>query len=113
MLNTKRGVSIYLAVMIMAIMLAIVFGLNAILLGQIKTIRSMGYSVIAFYAAETGIENSLYIDDEALPGSLTNGSSYTVEKLDPGEKTCPAGVNYCFRSVGVFEGTSRAIQVSR
>jgi len=105
-----------LAVMIMAIMLAIVLGLNAILVSQIKTIRNMGYSVVAFYAAETGIEEAL--KSECLPicpsGNLGE-ASYTVVKLDPGDETCPgfSEISYCLRSVGVFQGTRRAIQVSR
>ena len=101
-----------MAVIIMAIMLAIVLGLNAILVGQIKTIRNMGYSVIAFYAAETGIEEAL--KSECLPtcpsGNL-GGASYAVEKLSPGANC--SGSSYCLQSVGVFQGTRRAIQVSR
>lgn len=105
-----------MALIIMAIMLAIVLGLNAILIGQIKITRDMGYSVVAFYAAETGIENSLYTEEAVLiPISLPNGASYTVTKLSKGESTCPdlPEISYCLRSVGTFQGTRRTIQVSR
>jgi hypothetical protein len=115
MFNTKKGVSIYLAVMIMAILLAMVLGLNAVLVNQIKTIRSIGYSVTAFYAAETGVEKAL--ESGCLPicpsGDL-GGASYSVVKLIPGEVDCPSEVdNYCLISVGTFQGTRRVIKVSR
>jgi hypothetical protein len=116
MLNTKKGISIYLAIIIMALLLAIVLGLNTILVSQIKVIRNIGYSVSAFYAAETGIEEAL--KSECLPtcpaGNL-GAASYSVVKLSQGQETCPnqLGINYCLRSVGIFQGTRRAIQVSR
>ena len=123
MFNTEKGVSIYLAVMIMAILLAIVLGLNAILVGQIKIIRNMGYSVVAFYAAETGIEAALYDPscettcelhaDLDLGGG--NISHYDVYGLSPGSNpqgNC-SGIYYCLQSMGTFEQTRRAIQVSR
>ncbi len=120
MSNTKKGVSIYLAVMIMAIMLAIVLGLNTILVGQIKTIRNMGYSVVAFYAAETGIEQALYDSGCDSSACVKNGqldlgggnfAQYNVVGIDSGGDCI--GDNYCLQSVGTFEQTKRAIQVSR
>lgn len=108
--NNKSGVSIYLAVMIMAVLLTIILGLNAILIGQIKIIRNMGYSVAAFYAAETGIENSLKTEAYS-SGTLSNGASYSVIKSSPGGD-CVAN-NYCLTSKGSYQGTKRAIQVSR
>lgn len=56
----ERGVAIYLAFMVMTILLAISLGLNVILIGQTKAIKGMGDSVIAFYAADSGIEKILY-----------------------------------------------------
>ena len=56
---SQKGVSLYLAVIIMLILLAIALGVSTILVGQIKTIRGMGNSVSAFYAADTGIETEL------------------------------------------------------
>jgi len=62
-LNVKmegRGVSIYLALIIMFILIAIGLGVSLIIVSQMKMIRGMGDSVVAFYAADTGIENSFY-----------------------------------------------------
>jgi len=55
----QRGISLYLAIIVLAIVLAAALGLAAILVGQIKIIRGMGNSVVAFYAADTGIEQVL------------------------------------------------------
>ena len=74
--NMNKGVSLYLAVVIMAILLAIVLGVSAILVSQIKIIRGVENSVIAFYAADTGIEDILY-PNRANPdcGCLSGGCS--------------------------------------
>ncbi len=61
-LNKKReeGVSLYLAIIIMSILLAIVLGVSAILYSQLKITSEVGNSVIAFYAADSGIEQAMY-----------------------------------------------------
>jgi len=134
---SKKGVSIYLALMIMFILLAIGLGISTILVSQMKMIREMGYSVIAFYAADTGIEEELYEmnippwfysdfldldgDGGGLPGSCPetlqdpDDACYKVEVIAAGEADCPSppATNRCIRSAGIFRGTSRAIKVTR
>jgi hypothetical protein len=44
------------------IILAVVFSISIILYSQIKIIRSIGDSVIAFYAADSGVEKVMYYD---------------------------------------------------
>lgn len=58
---SQKGISLFLAVIILTIILTIVLGLSTILIGQIKMIRGMGNSVVALYAADTGIEQVLKI----------------------------------------------------
>jgi hypothetical protein len=119
MSNTKKGISIYIAVMIMAVSLSIVLGLDTILYTQINMVRNMGYSVVAFYSAETGIEEALFdasCDSSACTksGTLDNTAQYQVVGINPGGNCL--GANYCLESVGTFpatNGTRRAIQVSR
>jgi len=60
--NSQKGVSLLITFFVMAISLAIVLGITVILLGEIKTIRGMGYSIKAFCAADTGLEKTLYYD---------------------------------------------------
>ena len=59
-LNTQRGVSVYLAIIIMVVVLSIGLGISTLSVDQIKTMKGMRYSVVAFYAADTGIEKELY-----------------------------------------------------
>ena len=105
------GVSLYLAFMIMTILLAIALGLSSIFLGQTKMIRTMGNSVMAFYAADAGIEKVLV--DRANP-DLTpdyyNGANYQVIVTQGGIGNCEAD-NYCITSVGIYQETRRAIEI--
>ena len=110
------GVSLYLALMIMTMLLAIAFGLSTIFLGQTKMIRTMGYSVTAFYAADAGIEKVLIqrtnpssICIEANPCSLDNEAAYYIIIRTPG-LDCEAD-NYCITSVGIYQETRRAIEI--
>jgi hypothetical protein len=56
----QKGISLFLTIIILAILLAISLGVSTILFGQIKTIGEIGKSITAFYAADTGTERMLY-----------------------------------------------------
>src|SRR3989344_3145746 len=110
----QKGVILFLAVIIMAILLSIGLGISVILIGQIRMVRDIGNSVIAFYAADTGIEKALLFRNDPIPymplsDILGNNADYTVEAFRSGAD-CPSN-NYCLRSVGSFQGVSRAIEV--
>ena len=112
--NFQKGISLYLALAIMAVLLAIALGISTIFLGQVKTMRGMGYSVIAFYAADAGIEKILL--NRASPTDipetpLSNGATYRVVVLPGGSGGCSA-LNYCIKSIGNYEETNRAIEIS-
>lgn len=111
---TERGVSLYLAIIVMAVILGIALGISAILLAQIKMIRGMGDSVVALYAADTGIERVLK-EGASASGVLDNGASYTATKINAGNPGCssPPASFYCIKSVGTYKGTRRAIEVIR
>ena len=121
----QKGSSLYLTYMIMVLLLSIVFGVNLILIGQIKVIRGMGNSVGAFYAADTGIEQVLMNrdlpDDIIGPPDLENGAAYYVNvTCNPSMPTCPPehqdvacnATNYCIRSYGNFRQTTRAVEIT-
>ncbi|MBU1877210.1 pilus assembly PilX N-terminal domain-containing protein [Patescibacteria group bacterium] len=59
--------------MIMTILLTIGLGTNYLLVSEIKIMRNMNNSVIAFYAAETGIEKTLYLDNIVIPEGGSRG----------------------------------------
>ena len=137
--NSQKGISLYLVMVILSVVLAMVLGLAAILVTQIKTIRNVGYSVVALYAADTGIERGLQIvlrgDSAPLPSyneNLSNGANYKMEisccknnggggcawTSEPGNE-CPAGLaektecratRYCIISSGEYRGVKRALE---
>lgn len=82
----KKGVSLYLAVLLMTMLLAMVLGISAILLRQLQTIKGLEDSVTALYAADSGMEQALADvianRTDPQPGyadTLSNGARYDVE----------------------------------
>lgn len=71
----EKGVSIFLAIVVMATLLGIGLGITSILVEQMATLRSVGDSVLAFYAADGGIERILRVDTCML-------EAIEVERLD-------------------------------
>lgn len=129
----EKGVSILLAVLILSILLAIALGISYFITQQMKMMREVGYSIQAFYAADSGIEEALLSENLPLSGSV-NGISYNVTCeccnpqlnpntcLNPGG--CPSGCSsdpdgdckasiFCLKSIGILtaKGIRRAIQV--
>lgn len=124
-LNSQKGVSLYISFMIMTILLTITFGISAILFGQMKMIRGIGDSVIALYAADTGVERELFeghlppYSDSGYLDLNGNGyqdeadASYNISVIATSTDGCPAEVNYCIKSIGIYKETRRAIRVQR
>lgn len=117
--KNKKGVSVLYAVFIMSILMAISFGISAILISQIKMLGEIGHSVVAFYAADSGIEEVLTVRDnpysdcvEASPCYLDSeeGISYYLDIQAAGGE-CEAD-NYCIKSIGAYMGTKRAIEIN-
>jgi hypothetical protein len=116
----QKGITLYLTIVILAIILSIVLGLSSIVVNQIKITSGMGNSVISFYAAETGAERVLQvIYSGGTPSAsylsragefFSNDVSYEVDVLISGASGCAAS-NYCIRSSGSFKGTKRAVEL--
>jgi hypothetical protein len=112
----QSGVSVFLTIIIMTIFLAIVLGLSAIFLGQLVMFREMGYSITAFYAADTGIEailmnweNPTSDCTQTSPCKLSNQAEYYLDVTS--SSTNPACLKkYCIKSFGIYKGVTRAIQ---
>lgn len=114
----EKGVVLYLGIIIMGIIMAISLALSVILVNQIRIIRSIGDSVIAFYAADSGMEQTLkhYKDDSCnivgFEGEIIeNNAEYKV--TDSTTYTDPVTENiYCIlESYGSFQNTQRRIEV--
>ncbi len=121
-LKNQKGLSLYLAVVIMAIILAMILGLSAILVGQIKTMGKIGDSVIALYGADTGIERELKennLSGYSYSGCLdVNGNGCSVTDC-PGDLSDQGDACYKIKrtasgieSVGYYRGVKRAIRVT-
>jgi len=115
----NKGVSLYLSVLVMIVLLSIVLGLSTILVTQVKIIRGLENSVIAFYAADSGIERVLDEGENATDTVdysfyLDNNAFSSPEYVATGTQNCPADVaNFCINSKGIYKGTQRVIQVIR
>ena len=128
----ERGVSLFFAVLIMSVILAIGAGISTILIQEIRMTGEIGHSVVAFYAADSGIEQQLYnfykmattTYQASSTAELINGSSYEVNtkcRKEPivcytelGFETdgnCDAK-NYCIKSIGSYGKTKRAIEAN-
>ena len=71
--NPQKGVTLIITFLVMTIMLAIVTSISLVLYNQIKLIANIGNSVTSFYAAEAGLEKTLYYDRRQIPTGATRG----------------------------------------
>jgi len=115
--NSKKGVSLLYAIFVVSILLAISFGISGILISQIKMLSEIGYSVVAFYAADSGVEKVLIDrqDPDLTPGyydDSLNGATYEVFVTEGGTSECSANFYYCIKSIGTYENTKRAIEIN-
>lgn len=58
-----RGVTLYLAIIVLFLILGIGLGISTMLVSQLKTFRGVGSSLQAFYAADSGIDMALAVQD--------------------------------------------------
>jgi len=71
--NSEKGVSLIITFFVLVIILAVVLSISIILYSEIKIIRNIGDSVVAFYAADSGVEKTLYYDRYGAPEGATGG----------------------------------------
>ena len=133
--QSQKGVSIYIAFMIMTTLLGIALGVSSLLFSQLGILRGMGHAVLAFYATESGVEHALFLDNtfcasevehapclitefSNIPPAeliLTNGASYALLAEDAGVGGCPGalGFNYCVKATGSYKEARRAVRIAR
>jgi len=133
--NFEKGISLYIALMVMTVLLALALGISAILLGQMKVMKGMGNSVLAFYAADTGIERELYRrkiesgnppspnpycgfldldgDWDGVEEGVTNCSATAIDCTDQDDACYKITVGaVTTQSIGVYREVRRAIEIS-
>ncbi len=116
-IKNSKGISLVLVILLMSIILAIGLGLSSIFLQEIKMTEEIGNSVVAFYGADTGIEEVLmnwrggglkdYIDRYLPPLSV----HCRVDTYKSGIGGCTAD-NFCIKSVGDYQKIKRAIEIT-
>lgn len=121
--NFQKGSALYLAVVILSIALSITLGMGTILILQMRAIRDTFYSTNAYYVAETGIEQGIFLsnydcfinnqcdptkvgDDGKFEGEI-NDSKYSVEITD--EET-EEGETILYKSIGDYKGAKRIVE---
>jgi hypothetical protein len=91
MINKKseKGVSLIITFFILIIILAVVLSISIILYSEIKIIRNIGNSVIAFYAADGAVEKVLYYDRQIKPAGAKRGLCSMCLPYDPVDNPNP------------------------
>ncbi len=121
----NKGASLILTILILTAILSIAFGISALTIGEIKITQEIPKSLKAYYAAEAGIERTLYDDDArrgsgaADIGSPPSCSGGGAVCLDGSDNCYSVDYNYdvgtdtiTIKSYGCYKGTRRAIEVS-
>ncbi|GAI23960.1 unnamed protein product [marine sediment metagenome] len=112
-ISNQKGVSLLLTILIMAALLAIAIGVTRLSLGEIKLIRDIPNSLIAYYAADSGIERALY--EERIGGGAADQADCSVN-LDNDSKygvnVSQIGETVVIKSTGCYKDIRRAIEVS-
>ena len=137
--SNQKGISLLFTVLITSFVLAIGLGLSALLIQEMKLMGEIGYSVIAFYAADSGIEAAIYdLYQSESPTPVHSDESDSVNLDDAGYDTlakccdpvfekcsleCPIELgfeidencnttNYCLKSAGSYKKVKRAIEIN-
>lgn len=81
--SNQKGISLLFTVLITSLILAVSLGISALLIQEMRMMGEIGYSVIAFYAADSGIEAAVY-DLYQHPASPTPTHSNSSDNADLG-----------------------------
>jgi hypothetical protein len=109
-INGEKGISILLAVLILSLVLTVALGTSTVLIGQVRSIKDVSKSVVAFYAADAGIEELLLSDPPVDISGAVGAATYDVSVVDNTDPDCNAP-NYCVKSIGSYLGTKRALEI--
>lgn len=131
----QKGISIVFIILVTSVIFAIALGMNSISVQQTKTMGEIGYSLVSFYAADSGAEKQLFdlfkaTTHQALyDENISSDTSFVVKArcgrdMDP--SSCDIGIpdptcydlsnpgleiNYCVNSVGRYKEIRRALEL--
>jgi len=118
--DSQKGVALYMALVILSVLTAVILSLVGINLSQMKVILTVGYSVNAFFAADTGAERALrdrnnpedfysgYLDLNNNGVEDQNEDAFYEVTVTPSGDNCNAQW-YCIGSVGNYRDIKRAV----
>ncbi len=127
----RKGSALYVALMATTILLGIALSLASLSFGQMGMMRALGDSVLAFFAADAGVERALLIDSKecALDDQralcvqervrslgtvvLNSGASYQISVEQGGEGACARERFYCAQAFGAYKDARRAVRITR
>lgn len=72
-MTQQKGISIIIVFLILTVMVAIILNVSSILLSQVKLMASFGNNISSLYAAESGIEKTLYFERHHIPFGQKTG----------------------------------------
>lgn len=115
---SEKGVSLILVLMVLAVLIAIGAGISRMLIGRLQIQQEVEKSVVALYAADTGVEAVLVNRNTPADISetlLSNSASYTVtvttgSLLGGADPDC-VNKYFCITSIGKYKGVQRAIEI--
>jgi hypothetical protein len=118
-MEKKKGFILYLTLVLLSLLLLMSLSLSQIFVFQSKILQSIGKSVIAYFAGETGVERSLYEyyvrnrnPPFNIPATPIDSAQYSVIAVSPGSNPrCPSLYYYsiCIISTGSFLDTQRVV----
>jgi hypothetical protein len=120
-MEKKKGFILYLTLVLLSLLLLMSLSLSQIFVFQSKILQSIGKSVIAYFAGETGVERSLYEyyvrnrnPPFNIPATPIDSAQYSVIAVSPCSDPrcrCPSLYYYsiCIISTGSFLDTQRVV----
>ncbi len=110
-LNNKGAVSIMLSLLVLSVLLIISLSIAFVSLQQVRISAQMGQSVVAYYAAEAGIERCLYGVWQQGEASCSY-SNINLSESDAAYTASGSLVSRQISSVGQYQITSRRIEIN-
>ena len=124
--NSKKGISLYLALIVLSLNLSMVLGLSIILIQEMEVNESLADSAVAFCVAESGLENVLgddsvdttagYYDvyfDLNENGVKDYGDAFATVVVELPSPSCLSASFFCAKSTGRYKEAVRVLSLKR
>lgn len=96
--NKQQGISLYLLIMALLIVLSMTISISSLVIIRFGAVEGLGESIVAFYAADSGIEEQLHdLSDpsDSRPGKGTITGDITDQSSFVAKTTCRYGYTKC------------------